>query len=220
MNPDNSVGERIGLIVDEAMRIALASARMVAIYLAVMVAASVAVDATASSGGADFGITILSIAMGYFLTITMVGAVAPDPEGPDGGFGTYFGLSLLSGFAILAGLVLLVVPGVLLLIRLAPLYGFGLVNNDGVSAAFSESWAATKGHMAPIAVTLIIPTLMFVGSLGMYFYLSDGEGVISIPVSLVANTAMFSGTVLSTAIGLAIYSLLSGPGDRLEEIFA
>ena len=230
MTGSQSVSERFDEIVQEAKRIGFSSLPTVTGYLAVMVAVSVMIDTGVLSESLSLVVNIVGIAALYMLTTTMIRESGIAPDGLAAGFGTYFGLALLSGFAMLIGALLLVVPGLILLVRWAPIYGFGLVEGRGVTEAMSDSWAATAEHFWPIAIASLFPVVLTVLGLGVYFYADfaiaadsfeqmDEEGLVSLPVSFAANLALFLSTVMSTTIGLAVFSLVRGPNNTVADVF-
>ncbi|MEL6530974.1 MAG: hypothetical protein AAFQ27_13515, partial [Pseudomonadota bacterium] len=109
--------------------------------------------------GEDYSIigSIVDFALGYLLTVGLLTSGGLLPDGMKGTFGTYFAVSLISGIAILLGLVALVIPGVFLMVRWLPAYGFALAQESSATDALGASWAATEGAFWPLFLAMFIP---------------------------------------------------------------
>ena len=135
------------------------------------------------------------------------------------GFGTYFGLSFLTGIAIGAGFLLLIVPGLYLWARWAPAYGFALAEDMDVSTAMGESWDATRGHVVPILLAMLVPAAVSMAGALAFLLVVDEYAAVSWPLALGGNALVYLGSVLSTAVGLAVFSLLARSGGAKAEVF-
>ncbi len=136
-----------------------------------------------------------------------------------GGFGTFFGLSLLSGVGIALGLVVLIIPGIVVFVRWAPIYGFGLVDGDGVSAAFEKSWRLTGDHFVAILIAIAVPVAMYLAGFAILFFNFDAMGMIDLIPSAIANLLLALGGASVGAIGIAVYSLVRDNTAELTEVF-
>ena len=88
-----------------------------------------------------------------------------------------FFLNIVILLAVIGGLVLLVVPGIIIALRLS-LAHYYLVDKDlGVMEAYKASWYATKGHMgkiwgiAGVCFLMILPVLTIVGVVATIYLL-------------------------------------------------
>lgn len=219
MTIEDTLSTRVAQIHSEAVRLALAAMPSVATYIALVTIGGVFVDQSEDFAVANLGLSIASLVLGYWVVISMLrdGGLAQD--GLAAGFGAYFGLSFLSGVGTLLGLLVLVVPGLLLLIRWAPLFGYGLIDGDGVGEAFSKSWRSTDGHFAPIAMAMVTPLILYAGALGVYFFATDELGRVAMVPAVAANLAMALAGATMIAIGIAVYSLVRDVTGELTEVF-
>ena len=220
MDTTSTVANRLDQIFEEAKRIASAAVPASFAYVAVLTALTTYVDMVGWESGGQILINIATLAAGYFLVVSMLRNSGLARDGLYGGFWTYFGIGLLTGIATLIGFLLLVVPGIILLARWAPVYGFGLVEGQGVTQAMSSAWEATEGHFWPIVAAYLIPMVIFAAGMVAYFFSFDelDAGILAGLVG--ANALLNLAAVAGTAVGLAIYSLLAPLRDaHLDEIF-
>jgi hypothetical protein len=86
-------------------------------------------------------------------------------------------LNLLVMAAVIAGLILLIVPGIIIALRLtlAPYY---LVDQGlGIMESFKASWHATKGHMGKlwgilgVVILMVLPVVTIIGILATVYLL-------------------------------------------------
>ena len=135
-------------------------------------------------------------------------------------FGRVFGIGILSGFAILLGGLLLIVPGVLLLIRWWVAVPLALDRDVGASQSLNESWALTAAHWAPI-LGLFLGLLVLVGvpalALGMVGGLAD-QGV-AWPLTLATNLVTYGVTNFGTVSTVAVYRAISDRTTDLRAVF-
>lgn len=219
MNIRDNVASRVGQIYAEAIRLTLAALPVTLIYLIVLTAGGVAVDQMVDFEAASLALSILMVALGYWLTVSMLREGGLAPNGLRSGFGTYFVLSFVSGIAIMLGLVVLIVPGLFLLVRWLPVYGYGLVEGEGAIEALGTSWNETEGHALPIFITVLAPSALWSLALVIYAIALDEYEIVEIVPSIAANLAFTIAGVTITAMGLAAYSLLRSSVGGLKEVF-
>lgn len=132
----------------------------------------------------------------------------------------YLGLVILSGFAIVFGLVLLIVPGLVLAVRWTAASGFLIAQRTGVIEAMSASWEATRGHGWPIffaglvcALLTMVPVFAISGLIG-----SAWAGAIGVAIATGFTDAVSSAVFLP--FGIAVFMLLDEDSQEIEEVFA
>lgn len=165
--------------------------------------------------GASFG-GIVSIGVQYWL----IRQALERRDRLDGraGFGSLFGLNLLSGLAIIAGVLLLIVPGIYLMARWSAADAALLSEGEGVSAALGKSWEMTASHIWPILGALLV---VYVPVFGVSFALAFTMGdTIPLVTSGITNLLIFTGVAFAWLMGVAIYTLLEPKTDTLAEVFA
>ncbi|MDJ0642238.1 MAG: hypothetical protein QNJ15_05435 [Erythrobacter sp.] len=198
-------------------------------YLAITIALWSLIDLEILGEGFFFPAMIVDFLCAYFLTVWLIKRGDLAPSGLMGGFGTYFLLSLLSGFAILIGSLLFVVPGIILMVRWLPLYGYALAEGAESTDAMGLSWEATREHFWTLFVAIVLPvlaTLAPIVPILMYDVSAIFGGDISEGYLGASQAMLFLGTVISsvavlltTAIGIASYSLLRDPTASLNSVF-
>ena len=201
----------------EARRLVEAAPKEAAIFLGVTVGIGVLLDVMGSTSTLPVNIAVL--ALGFLLVSAMLRNGGLAPEGLRHGFGTYFGISILSGIATIIGLVLLIVPGVLLLVRWSAAFGHALAGGDTATEALGTSWRGTEGHFWPILLALLLPGAMMLAGAALYAFIGFEAGPAETAGFVVANLAMMGASLASTAIGIAVYSLTANAGGGLSGVF-
>lgn len=219
MNEQDSIGMRVNAILLEAQRLATSALPFVIGYVVLLGGIATAIDLFAMNEGGDFLVNILSLVLGFVLTSQVLIRSGQCPDGLRNGFGTYFGISLLSGLAIFVGLLLVVLPGLLLLIRWAPAFGYGLAKAESSTDALGQAWRATGPHWLPIAIALSIPSAIFALGIGIYFFAIDDLGIANTAGAAAGNFLLFAGSAAGALIGLAVYCLTSGDDTELSAVF-
>ncbi|WP_271077627.1 hypothetical protein [Aurantiacibacter sp. MUD61] len=213
-----TVAERVSLIFEEAQRLVLAAWKSAAIYLAGVTALGVLADQDPEAIGMGFLLSGVQLGLGYFLLTQMIdkGGLA---DRRSAGFGTYFGLTLLSGIAIAVGLVFLLIPGIFLFVRWAPLYPVGLVDGDGIGAAMGKSFEMTKPHFWPILVALLpVTALQFVFLIG-YLAIEPNYFTLPLLISTFGNLGISAGLIGITAVCTAVFALLDNRNEKIAAVF-
>ncbi|MBD3729954.1 MAG: hypothetical protein IE933_09630 [Sphingomonadales bacterium] len=180
------------------------------------------VDGSRGIGTALFQLVtaILSIVAGYYLIAKLLETrgLLRDTQTR---IWAYIGLSILMGIGVVFGLILLIVPGIMLLVRWSAATGYLIGAREGVIESLSASWEATKGHSWPIfgaGLVLVIAYGFVAGMLGVTTGLATGsEGILIGAVSAFADAV---GSVLSVAFTVAVYALVSNDQDVVGEVFA
>ena len=113
----NLTGSPQELLWQYQIAIAKAGAGAVLAYIVVTTALYSAADILMVEDGVYFLISMAGWALGYLLLRYLMKASTAPGEAMLGGFGGYFALGLVSGVAIIAGLILLIIPGLYLFLR-------------------------------------------------------------------------------------------------------
>lgn len=160
---------------------------------------------------------VFSIVAGYMLVkrfLASRGSLRSDVNR----FWPYLGLLILWIIGLVVGLLLLVIPGIILVVRWSAATGFVIGEQRGVFESFKASWNATKGHGWAIffagIVTLIV-VVMIAGVIGSIF------AAISLTASGIVGAFLeaFS-NALGLAFTIAVYVLVSDNAKELEEVFS
>jgi hypothetical protein len=142
-------------------------------------------------------------------------------------FGAAFGFNLLSNLAIVVGLILLIVPGLLIFVRWAVGLPALLRENLSVSEAMARSSILTEGNRWRIlGLSLVIwgPFLLAMVLMGGLFTVFAGEASLDmLPFNMLVNLAAGCASILSSVCWTEAYLALSGEEEghqALAEIFA
>ncbi len=219
MNRERPLSAIVAEIHDEAIRLCIAAWPSVLAYVVALTLGWSYVDQLEDFSGPTFFVSIVEVALRFWVVTSMLKGGQLAHVGLAAGFGTYFGLSLLSGLAIGLGVLLLVIPGVILFVRWMPLYGFGLVEGSGIGDAFSEAWQATEGQFTAIFVASLVPLALYACSLSVYYFATDEYGAVPVLPSVAANLALSLAGAALTAIGIAVYALLRPSMGDIAEVF-
>lgn len=160
--------------------------------------------------GSKYLKNIVDFVMGYVLLGGMIrnGRLG---NGERPGFGSYFGIAILSGLGILLGFVFLIIPGVFLMVRWAPAYGYAMAEDSGVMVALERSFRDTEPHATPILVCQMAYVGLFFVGLAIYALSEFFDPELLWFSTVGGNIILSASLVVSAAIGLAVYSLLNQP---------
>ncbi len=171
--------------------------------------------------------SVVSIAVVYLVMRTLL-----REEGlvdREGGFGSYFGASLLAGIGAIVGLVFLIVPGLYLMARwsLAPT----MVLSQGYRAtdALRESWRVTQPFAWKLVLVWFLYYLAFVllillvaaptGYLAMQGAIAE-EGTLSAPVTFLLSLLVNLGLIAAAYISVVVFRQIFTATSELEDVFA
>ncbi len=213
----------------EAIRLLRAAWPEALAYFAVTVTVWSLIDLQVLGDGLMVPAMIVDLVLAYLLTMGLLTNGGLAPGGLKGNFGGYFPVWLISGFAILFGFILLIIPGIILLVRWLPLYGFVLADGEMSMEALSKSWEATTAKFWPLLLAVLAPmallaipffTLLY-SEFSSIFIDEFSEIYVKTPAIYLVMTTICSGLGLLTvtAIGIASYSLLHDGAASLNEVF-
>jgi hypothetical protein len=176
------------------------------------------------SAGGYFVVSLASFVAGYFLLRGILGKCGLLSEEGTGGFGAYFGVSILGSLGIILALLVFIIPGIVLMTRWSAAFALVVAEDKGVDA-LGDSWELTGGNFWPIfAATLvgIVPLLVLVIAVaGLAFSEASTGEATGTWAELIAGNLLgnFYG-VFSTALGIAVYWMLRGGRRDIAEVFA
>ena len=176
------------------------------------------VDDTSSPASALFDLVsaVVGVVANYLLIKRFVAVTGQNDSGNR--FWPYVGMAILSAIGIVLGMILLIVPGIILLVRWSAASGYLIGEGQGVTESLSSSWSATKGHSWPIffaGLVLFLGVAIAAGMIGGILGVISTTAVNAVSAFLEAvSSAIFS------AFGIAIYSLVRNDSRQLNEVFA
>jgi hypothetical protein len=195
-----------------------ANAGAAAVYVGVLGAIGSVIDLYGASANIVF--TVASIAGGFILLRLMLLDAGLLEPGSAQRYGAYFGLSLLSGLGIVLGIVLLVIPGIVLLVRWLPAYAILLSEDTDVPEALSQSWERTRSQFWPVLAAVLLVLLLGAASAAIYAASEISSAVPEEAAIIAGNLALTLTSAVFTALGVAVYRLLGAKADTLGEVFA
>ena len=206
-------------ILEEGRRLIARTWLVAALYVIGSTTASTISDLPGWERGGSLASTAVGLALGYMLVTTMV-EKAEVGRGNLAGFWAYFGLGIVTTLGIGLGVIALIIPGVFLWVRWSAAYGFLCVEGAGVMESLRSSFELTRGSFWQILVALLIPTVLALGAIAALVIWTETDGSVGLPASIGTNLAISVAGLLTTAIGLAVYSLKSHPSAQLDAVFA
>jgi hypothetical protein len=143
--------------------------------------------------------------------------------------GAFFGASILAGLGIVAGLILLIAPGFILMARWAIMAPCIAANDLSASDGMRQSWDATAQCQGSLAAVMVIQVVAQLG-LGVLLGIltgafSDAEALpgLSPDYALrITGEQLISnlGVGLALLLVVAIYRLIAGSQRELDAVFA
>lgn len=199
--------------------------RPLLIFIGIVTLAGTVLD-YASVSPLNFLNTIVSLVAGYLLLRAMLLAAGLAEADSMAGFGSYFGISLLEGLGIMAGALLLIVPGVILLVRWSVAAPYLLCERSGVSDALGQSFERTKGSGWPIfgvgllGALPILAAALIGGIAGALSVTVSDSGPPGLLISVIDNALGAAASAYFTVLSVAAYKLLFRPHLGIAEVFA
>lgn len=140
----------------------------------------------------------------------------------------FVGLAILSSLGVMAGFVLLIVPGVILTIRWSTAVPTLLAEEVTVSDSLSISWQRTKGQMLPIFLAFLPALVPLLGLVGIGFMVgvaeeTGGEAwatMSPLTDAILTNICIHLWEIYGVFLSVAIYLGITRPQVQIEEVFA
>lgn len=172
---------------------------------------------TFASGLFDLLISVASIVASYLLARQLL-ATQGLVHVAGNRFWPYLGMIILTAIGLVIGLVLLIVPGIILMVRWSASTGYLLGKGEGVTESLSASWHATKGHgwaifLAGLLLVIVIGIVIGILAAISFVLGATAGGVITSFLEAAANGVLL-------AFGVAVYRLVADDTARLDEVFS
>ncbi len=98
----------------------------------------------------------------------------------------YIAAAVLSGLAVLGGLILLIIPGIWVALRLS-MVRFEVIEGVGIRESLNKSWELTRGHSGKLVLFALSALLLnLAGALALMVGL-----LVTIPVTLIAYAHVY-----------------------------
>jgi uncharacterized membrane protein len=184
---------------------------------------------SASDGDSPVAIlsSLVSIMFGVFINVGLVKIILKMLDGgkpivhtffeiTPSQFFRYFGYSIVYGICIVVGLILLIVPGIIAIIRLQPGYYLVVDKGMGPIEALKASWNMTKGETWNLFLfTLVVVAMNIVGAIIFFIGL-----IVTIPITMVAMGYIYrklSGTMLPQTAAVEAHPVVQAPAETPAE---
>lgn len=141
----------------------------------------------------------------YFLLVAMVRRTGLQSRSEEDVFLPYLGLSLLSGLAVMLGVIAFVLPGLFLMIRWIIAQPLLVARGGGVMVTLGESWDRTRGSEFSIivaALAMLVPLIAVMIAAGAFF---EEGNLVGMVVSQLATSGI---SLVLPAMGVAICGLI------------
>ncbi len=212
MKPGGLIGVTLELLRNNAAAAMAAFAGLVAV--------STAFDVLRPESYTNLPASIAGMLAQFILTkiaLDRLGVVQRTSRGTGPAF---IGLSILTNLGILAGLVLLVLPGIYLVMRWSASVPILIAEESGPIESIGESWRRTNGHVVPITIAYLFSLLPLLGILGIGLVEGVFPDLAGPATALGLNLFVYAWLILSWYLSIAIYLAVSRVPDDLEQVFA
>jgi hypothetical protein len=208
----------ISVIVDETLGVMERCARPALVYAATLAAINAAIkyftlEMTAPTDQLVIGLGTFAVGViaAYVLIDAMLAKTGLRERAERDMFLPFVVLVVLYTLGFVAGLILIVIPGLVIFARWSLAQPMLMAQGIGPKQALGESWARTSGAELPILVAalalLAVPVAVIVAC-AMLFDPSDPVGIV------IAQLAGSATSVVSVAMGVALYGLIGGDRGR------
>jgi hypothetical protein len=205
---------KIGTIIDKTLGVIEHSIPPVAIFVGVLtvINSGVAWFTLEMKGATDavviwFAGVAVGIVAGYLLLDAVVKRTGLRSRGEGDVFLTYVGMSLLFTLGFVAGLIALILPGLVVMARWSLAGPLVIARGEGATRALGESWELTRGGEFSILIAMLAlvgPLIAVIATVSAIFAPGD-------PIGIVVGQLVTSLTsVVTIAMGVALYGLIVG----------
>jgi hypothetical protein len=145
-----------------------------------------------------------------------------------GRFGVLFGANILSGLAVLGGLLALIVPGLFLMTAWMPLTGVVVVERLGVTASLGRAWRLTQGHrwmLGGLLALYVAGAVLLFSILALVVGLTQAAPALQLVVStlvgvIISSVAYAIGATGSAVAYVTLRRASDGIASEVASVFA
>jgi hypothetical protein len=208
------VGQLFGALAEQVRR----NIATTLIAVAILVAGNLALDRlgeTSSLAPSGF----LSLGVQLYVTRAALGRAGLLTQGAKARLWSFWGMSIVTSIAILAGCVLLLIPGLYLAARWF-LAGPAIIAEDlSAGEGMRESAELTRSSIWHIggALLLLYGCGFGAGLVPLTFYPDNGAPIV---VQAFSYVCIFATSISAWLMAVGAYAMLSHRGQRLAEVFA
>ena len=161
---------------------------------------------------------VASALASYFLLSAMLQGRGRLPNS-DTRIWAYLGLTLLSGLGTAFGILLLIIPGIILLVRWSAAPAFLLSARRGILESLGDSWEATRGSGWAIFLAALILLIGFAILAGIFVGFSEFSGLTTVS-TILASFVDVAGSAFSLAFTVAVFCLVYDDSQSVGEVFS
>lgn len=212
----------LGDILDDAAALARQHAGLLLALVGAITAGYSALDLLGVESG-TFAINLVVTVMVQYLVLERLLADRMTDAAIERGrsYGSLFGSALLSGVAIIVGLVVLILPGLYLAGRWLSSGPQVVAGGQNATGSLRASWEASEASQVPhcLAVVVLAAPFVVVLAAAIGFATEDPE-LSSLPVVLMLNLATALVTAGGWLFAAAAYRVTTPTANRLGEVFS
>jgi membrane-anchored glycerophosphoryl diester phosphodiesterase (GDPDase) len=208
----------LGTLLSQTFSLSVANRWRIAIAFVVLCALGVLTDVKYDGSSGN----LLFIVVYFVFQIWLTDAILKETvrrKSVIRGAGSAFGASVLSWLAILFGLVLFIVPGLVALVRWSMVVPVALADHVGVIEAMRRSWHRSAGHFWRILGLLMLMYVPVFGASGVLANIVGG-GTFPVLRDIAGNVVLVSGFILGWHASLALFLAGESHLSGLQEVFA
>ncbi|MCB5424700.1 hypothetical protein H0274_05475 [Altererythrobacter sp. CC-YST694] len=210
---------KIGIIIDKTMDVVGRNIAPALLYIAVIAGLGVAAglvrgdpqqavsfSAMIQASALGLAATVVGIIGSYLLIEAMLRRTGLVTQERDRRFFAYLGMSLLIGLAVGAGLIFLIIPGLVLMARWSVAPSLFIGRGMGIMDSLGKSWEATKGNEFTIIAASLAMMILFYALAFLPPFLFPQLGLVGTVIGQLGSAAA---SVISCALGVALFGLIS-----------
>jgi hypothetical protein len=200
-----------GTIWRDAIRLVRDDPVMVAAAMAVSTVPAVLADIYLTEFEAFRAVSFLSLVLLLLQVIAIDRSLRSKNAvyGRDGGMASFypraFGQTILSGLAVIIGLLFLILPGLFIALRWSISLPVLISGNKGVIESLSESWRMTKGHELRLFAVFATAQLLALAAIVFEVLFLDELGFVWFVIS---ETAISAGLIMCWYLQIAVFQAL------------
>jgi hypothetical protein len=205
---------KIGTIIDKTLGVVERAAVPALIYFVALTVLDGAIGyfgltMTAPLQAVSFALlkTLVGIVCAYLFLDAMIRRTGLRSRTGGDVFLTYLAMSILSALGVLAGFILLVFPGLFMMARWSLAQPLVVARGDGVMQSLGESWERTRDNEFQILAAVLLFLLPSIVITLLCIIMLGRASVVGTVITQVASSAS---SVLTLAMGVALYGLIVG----------
>lgn len=153
-------------------------------------------------------VTGFNWAAGYVLLVVMLRRADLFDHGQLRGAGSYFVCCIVAELGVLLGLIALLVPGIVLIVRWMPAYAILLAEGESIFGSLAEAWQRTRGHFVPLGLAGLVCTVPIFAAV-LFYAAAELAPAAWITGALAFANLSFAGALLTwTGLTVAAHDLV------------